>query len=81
MSDVYTRGLTEARHNYAQAWVDGTGKSLEAVEFTTGFVRERVTAMQKVIERVLGVEKENKHLRAKVRSLEARIEDLINGDF
>lgn len=44
--DDYVRGLLEARHLYAQAWADVTGKPLEEIEFTTERLREEIRSLQ-----------------------------------
>jgi hypothetical protein len=46
----HTRGVTDARELYAQAWCDATGATLQAIEFTPEFLRERVTGLLEACE-------------------------------
>lgn len=40
IESAYARGVKEARSRYAQAWMQGSGKEINEVQFTTQFVRE-----------------------------------------
>lgn len=46
MSDDFTRGVLAARREYAQAWVDGTGKPIDEVVFTPELMRARLAELR-----------------------------------
>lgn len=45
----FTRGVIAARERYTRAWVEATGEPLEAVQFTTGFLKEHVELLQQAV--------------------------------
>ena len=46
------RRLHNARRNYAQAWVDGSGRPLDAVQFTAEFLRAEVRGAHVLLQKI-----------------------------